>query len=71
MGILKEMEQHGAYAQLSNGKVRYEFAGPENGEVVVLIHGLIGHMHVWDNQFHFLIAQGYRVLRFDLYGRGF
>ncbi|MBP9152919.1 MAG: alpha/beta hydrolase [Flavobacteriales bacterium] len=71
MGILKEMERHGAYAQLSNGKVRYEFAGPENGEVVVLIHGLIGHMHVWDNQFHFLIAQGYRVLRFDLYGRGF
>ena len=32
MSILKEMEQHGAYAQLSNGKVRYEFAGPESGD---------------------------------------
>lgn len=71
MSILKEMEQHGEYAQLSNGKVRFEFAGPEGGEVVVLIHGLIGHLHVWDNQFNFLIEQGYRVLRFDLYGRGF
>ena len=71
MSILKEMEQHGAYAQLSNGKVRYEFAGPESGDVVVLIHGLIGHMHVFDYQFKFLIEQGYRVLRFDLYGRGF
>lgn len=71
MSILEEMEKQGAIAQLSNGKVRYEFVGPENGEVVVLIHGLMGHMHIWDNQFKFLVDQGYRVLRFDLYGRGF
>lgn len=71
MSILKEMEQHGSYAQLSNGKVRYELAGPENAELVVLVHGLIGHMHVWDYQFKFLLEKGYRVLRFDLYGRGF
>ncbi|MCF8278583.1 MAG: alpha/beta hydrolase [Flavobacteriales bacterium] len=71
MSILKQMEEHGAYAQLSNGKVRYEFEGDENGEVVVLIHGLIGHLHMWDHQFKFLVDRGYRVLRFDLYGRGF
>ena len=71
MGILQEMQQHGTYAQLSDGKVRYEIAGPEDGEVVVLVHGLIGHMHVFDYQNRFLIEQGYRVLRFDLYGRGF
>jgi pimeloyl-ACP methyl ester carboxylesterase len=71
MSILKEMEQHGAYAPLSNGKVRYELAGPESAELVVLVHGLIGHMHVWDYQFKFLVEQGFRVLRFDLYGRGF
>lgn len=71
MGILQEMQQHGTYAQLSDGKVRYEIAGPEDGEVVVLVHGLIGHMHVFDYQYRFLIEQGYRVLRFDLYGRGF
>jgi pimeloyl-ACP methyl ester carboxylesterase len=28
-------------------------------------------MHVWDYQFKFLLEKGYRVLRFDLYGRGF
>ncbi len=70
MGILQDMQQHGTYAQLSEGKVRYEIAGPEEGEVVVLIHGLIGHMHVFDYQFKFLIEKGYRVLRFDLFGRG-
>lgn len=71
MGILKEMEQHGSYAQLSDGRTRFEVGGPEDGEQVVLVHGLIGHMHVWDYQFKFLIENGYRVLRFDLYGRGF
>ncbi len=71
MSILKEMEKHGAYAQLSDGKVRYELGGPETGEKVVLIHGLIGHMHVWDYQFSYLVEKGFRVLRFDLYGRGF
>jgi pimeloyl-ACP methyl ester carboxylesterase len=71
MGILKEMEKHGSYAQLSEGKTRYEVGGPEDGEQVVLVHGLIGHMHVWDYQFKFLTERGYRVLRFDLYGRGF
>lgn len=71
MSILKKMEQIGDYAQLSNGKVRYELGGPENAEKVVLVHGLIGHMHVWDYQFEFLVEKGYRVLRFDLYGRGF
>lgn len=71
MSILKEMEQHGSYAQLSQGKVRYELSGMEGGELVVLVHGLIGHLHVWDYQTKFLIENGYRVLRFDLYGRGF
>lgn len=71
MSILEAMKRHGTYAQLSNGKVRYEFAGNPDGEIVVLIHGLMGHMHIWDNQYQFLIENGYRVLRFDLYGRGF
>ena len=71
MSILAEMEKHGEFAQLSDGKVRYEIGGPETGEKVVLVHGLIGHFHVWDYQFKFLVEQGFRVLRYDLYGRGF
>lgn len=71
MSILKEMEKRGSYAQLSSGKVRYELVGPENGELVVLVHGFMGHMHVWDKNVQFLVDSGYRVLCFDLYGRGF
>jgi pimeloyl-ACP methyl ester carboxylesterase len=65
------MEKIGECVQLSDGDVRYELAGPEKGEKVVLIHGLVGHMHIWDYQFEFLVKRGYRVLRYDLYGRGF
>jgi len=71
MSILKQMQQHGSYADLPQGRVRYELAGPEHAELVVLVHGLIGHMHVWDRNFGALVEAGYRVLRFDLYGRGF
>lgn len=71
MSILKEMERHGSYAQLSQGQVRYELTGPETSELVVLVHGFMGHLHVWDHQAKFLLENGYRVLRFDLYGRGF
>lgn len=61
----------GDYANLTHGRVRYQVAGPANGGPVVLVHGLIGHMHIWDRNFDALIEAGHRVLRMDLYGRGF
>lgn len=70
MLTLEKMRKRGSFAQLSDGATRYEVAGPKNGQPVVLVHGLMGHMHVWDHNFQFLVEQGYRVLRFDLYGRG-
>ncbi|MCF8258698.1 MAG: alpha/beta hydrolase [Flavobacteriales bacterium] len=69
--ILKEMSLIGDYATLSHGRVRYQVAGPANGDPVLLVHGLIGHFHIWDRNFNVLVEQGFRVLRTDLYGRGF
>jgi pimeloyl-ACP methyl ester carboxylesterase len=69
--IMKKMAETGQMAALKHGAVRYQLEGPENGAMVVLVHGLAGHMHIWDKNFDFLVAQGYRVLRMDLYGRGF
>lgn len=68
--ILQDMRQTGQYADLSHGRVRYQVAGPENGIPVLLVHGLAGHFHVWDNNFDALAQAGFRVLRTDLYGRG-
>lgn len=58
------------FIDLPSGVVHYELAGPEGGEMVVLVHGFSVPAYIWDPTFEFLVSAGYRVLRFDLYGRG-
>jgi pimeloyl-ACP methyl ester carboxylesterase len=61
----------GQFMELSNGYVHYEIKGPKDAEVVVLVHGFSSPLLVWDNNFEVLIKEGFRVLRYDLYGRGY
>lgn len=58
------------FIELPQGVVRYELGGPADGEIVVLVHGFSVPSYIWDPTFEFLTDQGYRVLRFDLFGRG-
>lgn len=60
----------GDFVVLPQGATHYRFDGPEGGPVVVLIHGLTSPSYVWDAVVPGLCALGFRVLRFDLYGRG-
>ena len=57
-------------AKLPLGETNFELDGPENGPVVVLVHGFAGHMGIWNNNYRALVEAGNRVLRFDLFGRG-
>ena len=61
----------GDFIQLSNGFTNYELAGREDGDVVVLVHGFSSPQFIWDPTFSFLVNEGFRVLRYDLYGRGY
>ena len=61
----------GARIRLSRGYVHYRFTGPENGPVAVCVHGFSAPMIVWEKTAEALAAAGFRVLCFDLYGRGF
>ena len=61
----------GNFIQLSDGVVHYELAGPEDAPVVVLVHGFSVPFFIWDPTFEGLSEAGFRVLRYDLYGRGF
>lgn len=61
----------GQIVQLNNGKTYYEIQGPDTAPLVVLVHGFAIGSHLWDGTFDRLVADGFRVLRFDLYGRGF
>jgi pimeloyl-ACP methyl ester carboxylesterase len=60
----------GAFVTLSHGVTHYEVAGPDTGRVVVLVHGFSVPYYIWDSTFVALKSAGYRVIRYDLYGRG-
>ena len=58
------------FIALPAGTVHYELDGPTDGEVVVLVHGFSVPAYLWDPTFAALTEANYRVLRYDLYGRG-
>ncbi|KAH9965783.1 alpha/beta-hydrolase [Russula dissimulans] len=61
----------GAYVSLPFGDVRYWLLGPEAGKKIVLIHGLSIPSLIWKDVAPTLASRGYRVLLYDLYGRGY
>ena len=60
----------GAFVQLPDGVTHYELGGPEDGQPVVLVHGFSTPYFIFDPTFEFLTGSGFRVLRYDLFGRG-
>lgn len=64
-------ELSGQFIRLPNGVVHYELSGDASKPIVVLVHGFSSPLYVFDPTAEFLLANGYRVLRFDLFGRGF
>ena len=60
----------GSYVRLPLGVTHYELAGPEDAQTVVLVHGFSVPYFIWDPAFDALKAAGFRVLRYDLLGRG-
>ena len=61
----------GAFARISHGVIHYEWHGPKNGPVLVMIHGLTTPSFIWRDQLPTLTSAGFRVLTFDHFGRGF
>lgn len=60
----------GSVANLPKGKTYYRWFGPENGPVVVCVHGLTTPSRVYESIAEALASDGYRVLTYDHYGRG-
>ncbi|MCC6299386.1 MAG: alpha/beta hydrolase [Anaerolineales bacterium] len=67
----RKSAESGAFVQLSNGIAHYELGGNESGEVVVLAHGFSVPYFIYDPTFDFLSQARFRVLRYDLFGRGY
>lgn len=58
----------GEFISLPSGETHYELKG--DGELCVLVHGYATPYYLYDKQFSFLLSKGYKVLRYDLLGRG-
>lgn len=61
----------GRFVELGQGVTHYHLAGPATGPLVVCVHGLTTPSFVWAPLTKGLVALGFRVLVYDLYGRGF
>jgi len=61
----------GSFVTLADGVTHYELGGPEDGKPVVLVHGFSVPYFIFDPLFEFLTRSGFRVLRYDQFGRGY
>ncbi|MEM8578881.1 MAG: alpha/beta fold hydrolase [Pseudomonadota bacterium] len=61
----------GHLTPLPRGQVHHRWSGPEGGPVAVCVHGLTTSSYVWDAIVAGLVEDGYRVLTYDHYGRGY
>lgn len=61
----------GSFIPLTDGITHYELGNITRDSTVVLIHGFSVPYFIFDPTFHFLTQNGFRVLRYDLFGRGF
>ncbi|KAI0825183.1 alpha/beta-hydrolase [Trametes gibbosa] len=67
----EDLFPNGNYAQLPHGRTRYWILGPEDGIKVVLIHGISTPSITWTKIAPYLVAHGFHVLVYDLYGKGY
>ena len=61
----------GRFVRLGDGVTHYDVAGPDSGQRVVLVHGFSTPYYIWDSTSAALAAAGFRVARYDHFGRGY
>lgn len=61
---------HSRWTTVNGIHIHYWMRGPENGQPVVLVHGLGGRSEDWHNLAPYMVAAGFRVYMPDLPGYG-
>lgn len=61
----------GEIVELSQGKTHIHLQGNRRGPMAVLVHGLTTPEFVWDQLVPGLTELGFRIVSYDLYGRGY
>ena len=60
----------GNFVTLTDGQIHYRWHGPENGAVVIMAHGFSTPNFIFEQNAKALADEGFRVLTFDHFGRG-
>lgn len=63
------MTDNDRFLEVSGARVRVREEGPENGDVIILIHGFSFSLESWDG-WSGRLSEDYRVVRYDLLGHG-
>ena len=61
----------GKFVSLPDGVTHYDEAGSVAAKTIVLIHGFSVPYYIWDNTYRSLVEQGFRVIKYDEFGRGY
>jgi pimeloyl-ACP methyl ester carboxylesterase len=61
----------GKFVTLGDGVTHYDVAGPDTGQRVLLAHGFSVPSYIWDSTVTALAGAGFRVARYDYFGRGY
>ena len=63
--------QTGFFTELSHGFTYYEIENRKSDNVLVFIHGYSVPSYIWDKTYNSAKEKGFKVVRIDLYGRGY
>ena len=61
----------GSFIKLTDGITHYESGGADTGQVIILVHGFSVPYYIWDATYDSLIQNGFHVIRYDEFGRGY
>ncbi len=61
----------GQFMQLTDGITHYEQGGADSSKTVILVHGFSVPYYIWNGTYDSLVRQGFHVIRYDEFGRGF
>jgi pimeloyl-ACP methyl ester carboxylesterase len=61
----------GSFVRLSKGWTHYDLSGNKNAKTILLVHGFSVPYFIWESTVKVLTTAGYRVIRYDLWGRGY
>lgn len=61
----------GKTCRLSDGITYYEETGAIDAPVLLLVHGFSVPSFIWNPTYEYFSGRDYRVIRFDLFGRGY